>query len=757
VPLDHRLVSEFEAAFEMAPIGMALLDAKACVLRANRALCEMLGCAATQLHQVCLRDLTHPDDVAADEAARAELIAGTRDSYEGERRYVHTDGHVVWGYLACSLVRDSQGEPSRFIVQLQDVTERILVERMLRQSEERFRSLTMLSSDWYWEQDEQFRYVSSVGSENGGWRPDFYRGGPEHVAESIGKRRWEQEGVTPLAGSWDDHRATVEAHLPFRDFEYSRRKPGERPRFISASGEPVFDSRGRFTGYRGTARDITATKLAQQRLHEAQSLLHMAAQIGRLGAWAFDVRTDRLTWSEEVCAMHEVPQTLSMKGSDALLFYCDGYRQTMEKLFRTCMADGTPFDVEAQALTARGRPFWMRVICEAEWDARGKVVRLLGACQDISDSKSATEEVYALAQQLHTTLETMGDAFFTLDRDWRFTYLNAEAERLMRRPRRELLGKRIGEEFKEIRNSAIAAHYERAMNENVPVQFDQYYEPFDLWAQLKIYPSPQGLTVHARDVTEYKRAREEVLRLNAELEERVRQRTAQLRQANRELESFSYSIAHDLRAPLGSIDGFSHVLEQAVGDSLGEAPRHYLRRVRAGVRQMAELTDGLLALSNLSHAEVSIKACDLAAIASNVVAGLRERHPERVVEVAIESPLPVLGDARLLSQLVASLLGNAWKFTSMRDTATISLTRSQQPGGPDVFTVRDNGTGFDMAHASRLFRAFHRMHTPAEFEGNGIGLAMVQKIVSRHGGQVWAESAPGQGAAFHFTLAPDRM
>jgi len=246
-------------------------------------------------------------------------------------------------------------------------------------------------------------------------------------------------------------------------------------------------------------------------------------------------------------------------------------------------------------------------------------------------------------------------------------------------------------------------------------------------------------------------AQNEVLRLNAQLEERVRQRTSELEAANRELEAFSYSIAHDLRAPLGSIDGFSRILEELQGTDPGRAA-HYLGRIRAGVRQMGELTDGLLALANLSRAEMRDDEVDLASLARAALAQLREGEPQRRVDVEIAPALPARGDARLLSQVMGNLVGNAWKFTSRKDDARIEVGSRTEPGGGTVYFVRDNGAGFDMAFATRMFEAFQRMHSPAEFEGTGIGLAIVHKIVTRHGGRIWAEGAPQQGAAFHFTL-----
>ncbi|HSH90860.1 MAG TPA: PAS domain S-box protein, partial [Ramlibacter sp.] len=734
---------------------MAIMDADARVLHANRALCEMLGRSEAQLQLRSLVDFVHPDDVADQEVQCGRLMSGEAESYAAEWRYVHSNGHIVSGQVACCVVRDASGAPERFILQLQDITERILTERMLREGEERFRSLTMLSSDWYWEQDEQFRFVSSASGSQGAWLPDFYRGGPSQVGKFIGKRRWEQPDVYPVSSSWAEHRAVVEAHQPFRDFEYMRTVAGQPPRYISSNGEPLFDAAGVFKGYRGTARDITPRKLAEQKLVEAQSLLNMAAQIGRLGGWSYEVADDLVTWSEEVCAIHEVPRGFTMKSEKTLDFYASGHRGRMYRLLKACLDNGTPFDVETQVRTAKGHILWVRVIAEAQWDEQGKVKRVLGALQDISDARSAADDAFAMAQQLTTTLESLTDAFFTVDREWRFTYLNTEAEKLLRRPRRELLGKKMYHEFAELKASQFPHHYQRAMHDNVAVQFEAFYPPFEIWVHVKIYPSKQGLAVYCRDVTERIRAQKEVLRLNAELEERVRQRTSELEQANKDLESFSYSIAHDLRAPLSSIDGFSRALEELAGPALGDPAQHYLRRVRAGVRQMAELTDDLLTLSSLSKGAVQRQPMDLAALARTQAATFREQSPARNVKIDIEPALNVDGDGRLVPQLVANLLGNSWKFTRGRADAHIEIGRCKpQENGTPVFYVRDNGAGFDMAYAARLFQPFHRLHTPAEFEGNGVGLAIAGKIVARHGGRIWAESKPGEGATFWFTLAP---
>jgi light-regulated signal transduction histidine kinase (bacteriophytochrome) len=242
--------------------------------------------------------------------------------------------------------------------------------------------------------------------------------------------------------------------------------------------------------------------------------------------------------------------------------------------------------------------------------------------------------------------------------------------------------------------------------------------------------------------------------LSVELEQRVAARTSDLAAANKELESFSYSVSHDLRAPLRSIDGFSFMLLEECGARLDDAGKDYLRRVRNAVSRMDSLIGSLLQLSKLGRVEMKRERIDLSELARTVAAELMVAEGTRQVELRIQDGLVAEADSRLMRAVLENLLGNALKYTGRQTVATIEFGVEQE-GQPAGFFVRDNGAGFDQTYAGKLFIPFARLHSEAEFPGTGVGLATVRRIVQRHGGQVWAKGTPGQGAAFYWTLPPD--
>jgi signal transduction histidine kinase/DNA-binding NarL/FixJ family response regulator len=248
----------------------------------------------------------------------------------------------------------------------------------------------------------------------------------------------------------------------------------------------------------------------------------------------------------------------------------------------------------------------------------------------------------------------------------------------------------------------------------------------------------------------------ENVQLYNELEQRVRERTAQLEAANRELEAFAYTLSHDLQAPLSAIDGYSSILLSEYGQKLDERAKLFLHRLRAAGERMNAQIEQMLSLHKLSQTELQLQTVNLSNIAQEILINLKANEPHRQVETTIQEGLKVCGDPILLRVMLENLLSNAWKYTSKREVAKIEFGAILESGGSPKFYVRDNGAGFNIIYAKKLFRPFQRMHSQAEFPGTGVGLASVQRIVQKHGGQIWAEAAVDRGATFYFTLPVER-
>lgn len=497
----QQVETRFQATFELAAVGIALVAPDGRWLQVNRKLCEIVGYSEAELLARTIRDITYKDDLQAELDSMQRMLAGDIKTFSLEERYLRKDGAPIWINLAATLVRKSDATPDYFIAVIKDI----------------------------------------------------------------------------------HHRKEAEAAL----------------------------------------------KAREAMLKEAQ---HLAG----VGNWAWDIGTGVHAWSDEIYHIYgRDPALPPAVYPEVRAYFTPESWVRLAAAVETSLAQGTPYECDAEVVRADGAHCWIVARGEAVRDGDGNIVNLHGTVQDI---------------------------------------------------------------------------------------------------------------------TERKQAEEEIRRLNADLERRVAERTAELTAANRELDSFAYAVSHDLRAPLRAMSGFSQALKEDYGSQLQGEAQVYLEQIDLASRKMSDLIDGLLTLSRSTRGELRHDTVDLCTLSEHVFAELARDEPERQVTVQLEAGLQAYGDARMIEVVMHNLLGNAWKYTAHAAMPCIRVYAEEQ-GGERRFCVADNGAGFDMAHANRLFQPFQRLHRQEEFSGIGIGLATVQRIVHRHGGVIEARGEPGQGAVFRFTLS----
>ncbi|HVA28709.1 MAG TPA: ATP-binding protein, partial [Candidatus Baltobacteraceae bacterium] len=363
--------------------------------------------------------------------------------------------------------------------------------------------------------------------------------------------------------------------------------------------------------------------------------------------------------------------------------------------------------------------------------------------QTLAESETAFESMRRMTQ----ILESIQDGFVSIDRDMRVTHVNSQMARAWKLTPAEMIGQPVASFLLQIENGETVLEYFRAsLHEDIGTPLENFDRGH--WFETRVFRFATGIAAYVRDITHRKAEQQHILELNAELEGRVAERTRQLEAANKELESFSYSVSHDLRAPLRAIDGFAQALVEDYDEQFDDRARGYLHRVRKAAQRMADLIDALLRLAKVARAPMTFVDVDVSAAARVVLGDLLEHEPERHVEVEIEPGMVASGEPSLLLVVLQNLMGNAWKFTRHNDPGRIAVGRNEA----GEFFVRDNGAGFDMAYGNKLFGAFQRLHAADEYEGTGIGLATVARIVHRHGGTIRAEGALGEGATFYFLL-----
>ncbi len=528
--------------------------------------------------------------------------------------------------------------------------------------------------------------------------------------------------------------------------------------WVLVNADPEFDTEGRVTRILISFMDITERKQAEEVLREAGSYNRslIEACLDPLMAVGRDGKITDGNFAAELATGFSRNDLL---GRNFAQLFTEP--EKAEGAFQEAFHRGAMRNAMLVLKHVGGSK--MPVLCNAAAfrDKNGEMTGVFAVARDITELKQAEQKLWHLA----AIVESSDDAIIGKDLDDRIVSWNRCAERTYGYSAKEVVGRPIsilappGHEaelssfLEQIKRGETVEHLEtkRLCKDGRLIDVSLTISPIR-----NEHGQVVGASTVARDITERKRAEQEIQKLNQDLEMRVAERTSELELANKELETFAYSVSHDLRAPLRSIDGFSRILLEDFADKLDENGKKNLEIIRAASQRMAQLIDDILQLSRITRSRIQRLPVDLSAQAALVAEDLKKIEPARTVEIGIEPSCLVFADGNLMRIVLENLLGNAWKFTGNQPNAKIQFGKEIQNGNA-VYFVRDNGVGFDMRHASKLFGAFQRLHTTAEFPGTGIGLASVQRIIHRHGGKVWIEARPNEGATAYFTIPnPER-
>lgn len=412
--------------------------------------------------------------------------------------------------------------------------------------------------------------------------------------------------------------------------------------------------------------------------------------------------------------------------------------------------------VQVRIIHKSGKVIWLEGIIKNLLHDNS-INAIVSTYRDVTERKEAEEKALASERKIWHTLDKMMEGIQIIGSDWKYIYVNEAVARQGKYSREELIGYTMMEKYPGIENSKLFEVLKKCMNEGVSELLENEFEHNDGskgWFELSIQPVPEGIFILSLDITNRKAAELAIHKLNEELEDRVTERTAQLEAVNKELEAFSYSVSHDLRAPLRAVNGYARMIEEDYRAVLDDEGKRLLGIVQYNAQRMGILIDDLLSFSRLGRKEIQKSTIDVKELIEANLSELDKMIPHKA-EIRIKQLINLEADYALINQVFLNLISNAIKYSAKKEKPVIEIS-SEIKGQEVVYCIRDNGAGFDMKYGHKLFGVFQRLHGSDEFEGTGVGLAIVQRIINKHGGKVWAEGKVNEGAAFYFSLPLSR-
>lgn len=749
--MEQRCAELIESATDM----VYTRDFEGNYITMNPAGCRLLGYTPDEVKRLNISDVVLPEYMDAVRQHTAEKLAGEESTvYQVEAH--NKDGRRIWLEASLRLFY-KDGKPVGIQGIARDITQRKCAEAAADQERRFLRTLIDNMPDLVYTKDTKARFVLSNVA-----HLKFM--GVQAESDLAGKTVLDLHPPELARGYYADDLHVLQTGEAVYNREELVRDHNGVTRWHLTIKAPLRDHDGAIIGIICISRDIDAHKRALEALRESEMLYHSLVEQLPQAIFRKDLE-GRVTFANSHYCQNMQRELKDVLGkTDNDIFPPDlaaKYREDDKKVIET----GVLFEAVERHRTPDGRWFYVHVMKSPLRDADGRIIGIQCIFWDITGRKLIEDALRESEQRLRLAMEAGQMGAWDRDLKTNKLYWSATTEKMMGFEPNTFPG--TYEAFYELLHpdsrDTLAAAQQQARDTgfySAELKF-QLRDGRILWSMARgqvLYDeqgTPDRILGVSIDITKRKKAEDALAMMNEDLEQRVRQRTAELTASNKELEAFCYSVSHDLRAPLRSIDGFSALVLENCQGKLDAQSMDYLQRARAAAQQMGHLINDLLQLSRVTRCEMHHETVDLSALVSSITDDLKHSQPTRQIRFILEPQVTTLGDPRLLRIVLENLLNNAWKFTARQHQPRIEFGVCKENGLTTYF-VRDNGAGFDMAYVHKLFVPFQRLHAVSDFPGTGVGLASAQRIIHRHGGQIRAEGAVDKGATFYFTLQPER-